>query len=359
MILLDFSKAFDKVPHQRLLMKLDYYGVRGQTLKWIQNFLMHRTQQVVVEGEKSSTGDVISGVPQGSVLGPTLFLIYINDITTNIKATVRLFADDTALYQKIHQQSDATSLQKDLDTLQDWEEQWQMGFNVSKCHVLSVTNKKNPIKSSYFLHQQPLEKVNSAKYLGVEITSDLHWGKHINSISSKANQTSAFIYRNLRGCPDSVQAHCYKSLARPVLEYASPVWDPHQSTLINSLEAVQRRAARRIVGDFSPSSSATVITSKLNLPSLQERRLQAKNMMMYKIVNGLVDMSPPAGILTTRDERLRGHGFKTLHSRVDAFRHSFFPSAIRAWNELPVELTSAKNPDLFKKHVENWTKSHR
>ena len=225
-----------------------------------------------------------------------------------------------------------------------------MSFNVSKCHVLSVTNKHNPIQHTYSLHQQPLERVHSTKYLGVEISSDLNWGKHIESVSAKANRTSAFIYRNLRGCPEAVHSHCFKSLARPLLEYASPVWDPHQANHINTLEAVQRRAARRITRDFRPTSSATALVARLNLQPLQERRHIDKAAMLYKIVNGLVNFVPPPNILIPKTRQLRCHqyGFHTLQTRVDAHLHSFFPSAIRLWNNLPADTVNSPNLSNFK-----------
>ena len=143
-------------------------------LNWIQNFLANRTQQVVVEGEQSETADVTSGVPQGSVLGPTLFLVYINDILENITSKLRLFADNTILYQSIRNSSDTRKLQEDLERLQSWEHQWQMKFNITKCYVLSVTNKKKPHPPNYHLHGHKLE-VDSAKYLGVELTKKLNW----------------------------------------------------------------------------------------------------------------------------------------------------------------------------------------
>ena len=154
-------------------MKLHYYGVRGRTLIWIQNFLANRTQQVVVEGELSETANVTSGVPQGSVLGPTLFLAYINDIGDNINSKLRLFADDTILYRNIRCPADTQKLQDDLTKLQSWEVRWQMEFNVTKCHVLSVTNKKKPQPPVYHLHGHQLEEVESAKYLGVELNKKL------------------------------------------------------------------------------------------------------------------------------------------------------------------------------------------
>ena len=266
-ILLDFSKAFDVVPHQRLIMKLYFYGIRDNTLVWIQNFLHGRTQEVVVEGKKSSVGKVISGMPQGSVLGPTLFLIYINDLGEGIDAKVRLFADDTILYKAIENiVADSESLQRDLNKLEKWEKEWQMKFNVDKCHHLIVSTKKKTHQSQYTLHGQKLEKVTNAKYLGVELNSKLTWKEHVQTVAKRANRTSAFIYRNLKGCPPNVVSHCYKGIVRPILEYASPIWDPTAKSHQDELEMVQRRSARRILSDFGRTSSVTEMLKKLELP---------------------------------------------------------------------------------------------
>ena len=289
-ILLDYAKAFDKVPHQRLIIKLFYYGVKGQPLQWIQSFLADRTQQVVVEGEVSDIGNVTSGVPQGSVLGPSLFLAYINDIGDNITSKLKLFADDTILYRHIRTNGDAKSLQSDLNKLQTWEQTWQMEFNVSKCHVLSATLKRNPIKTEYRLHDQVLEKVSSSKYLGVEISEKLHWGKHVSAITAKANKTTNFICRNLKGCPTEVKTHCYKALVRPILDHASPIWDPYQQDLIDTLEGSQKRAARRILHNYDRQTSASGLVQKLNLTPLRQRRAIDKVTMVYKIVNSEVDI---------------------------------------------------------------------
>ena len=192
-VLLDFAKAFDKVPHQRLIHKLQEAGINETTVRWIKAFLSERTQVVVVGGEASETGKVSSGVPQGSVLGPTLFLIYINDLPVNIDSNVKLFADDTLLYKNINNVEDCHKLNSDLWKLQQWEQKWLMDFNVSKCQVLRVTNKKSPIMFSYQLHGQTLQEVNSAKYLGIEISSSMKWSTHISHITSKANIQPALL----------------------------------------------------------------------------------------------------------------------------------------------------------------------
>ena len=168
-LIMDFSKAFDKVGHQRLLRKLDYYGVRGKNLKWIQNFLHRRSQRVVLEGKKSSTIDVESGVPQGSVLGPCLFLFYINDLPNGLASKVRLFADDAISYMTIDNQQDAHNLQQDLNRIGEWAKKWTMVLNTEKCKVITISRKRNKIQHVYHLNNTPLETVTSAKYLGVTI----------------------------------------------------------------------------------------------------------------------------------------------------------------------------------------------
>ena len=157
-ILLDLSKAFDKVPHLRLLYKLNHYGVRGQVLKWVTAFLSGRSQSVVCEGLASTTKPVTSGVPQGSVLGPLLFLVYINDLPSCVRSTPRLFADDCLLYRRIYTPSDCDILQSDLGRSREWATTWQMCFNPAKCEVLRVTRRtKNVIQSSYYIQNTGLE----------------------------------------------------------------------------------------------------------------------------------------------------------------------------------------------------------
>jgi hypothetical protein len=201
-VLLDFSKTFDKVPHERLLHKLHFYSVLGQYLAWISRFLQNRTQQLVLEGSKSDTAEVTSGVPQGTVLGPLLFLVFINDLPDCVVSDVRLFADDCLLYRTIKSQTDADMLQNDLTCLQEWESKWLMSFNPDKCEVIRVTNKtKNVINAEYTIRKNTLRTVDQAKYLGVTIHKNLSWKPHVSNISKKANDTQSFIQRNPRKCP--------------------------------------------------------------------------------------------------------------------------------------------------------------
>ena len=186
-IFLDFSKAFDSVPHQRLLSKLDYYGIRGKTVAWIKAFLSNRSQVVSVNGTHSSSWPVPSGVPQGSVLGPVLFLLYINDITDHIQSTMRLFADNSIVYREIKNTCDHALFQQDLTSLSEWVETWQLNFNITKCYHLGITNKVVPFCYNYFMNDIVIAKSVSTKYLGVSKSHNLNWNQHCNNICSNCH----------------------------------------------------------------------------------------------------------------------------------------------------------------------------
>ena len=188
--LLDFSKAFDKVSHEKLIHKLYGYGIRGETLSWIKAFLNGRSQTVVLEGDCSEEVPVTSGVLQGSVLGPIG--------PDKVKSQVRLFADDTAAYLAITKSAESKQLQGDLDTLQEWELDWNMEFNPGKCQVIQITRSRSPIPTQFSLHGQNIEVVNSARYLGVHIASDLSWKPLITRITNNANKSPGFLRRNLK-----------------------------------------------------------------------------------------------------------------------------------------------------------------
>ena len=239
-IIMNFSKAFDVVPHNKLLLKLDHYGIHGQTANLVSNFLMQRKQRVVIGGENSDSVRVQSGVPQGTVLGPLLFLIYNNDLPDNITSTVRLFADDCVLYRIIMNAFGAKELQKDLDRLTEWAKIWLMIFNADKCFVLKITHSHNPKTHTYSLDTNVLQETSSHAYLGVEISNDLKWNKHINNITAKGTEH----WDSLNSCTEDIKDLAYRTLVRPSLEYCAATWDPHNADQIYHLEAVQRRAAR-------------------------------------------------------------------------------------------------------------------
>jgi hypothetical protein len=302
-LLLDFSKAFDKVPHKRLSSKLRHYGISGMTLGWIQDFLSGREQSVAVNGSKSKWSPVLSGVPQGSVLGPTLFLIYINDIATDVKSTLRLFADDSILYREINDPngSDQAILQEDLNKVFKWADKWQMSFNASKCQALRITNKTKPMEHTYIVDGQHIDQTSNHKYLGVTITKKLEWKQHVQSITSSARRTLGILRRNISACPPKVKARAYKALVRPKLEFASAAWNPYTSDQAKKLEGVQNQAARFVCRNYDRTASVTSMLQSLEWDSLATRRLLNQCSMFYKIHYGLVHIpfpscvSPPLG----------------------------------------------------------------
>jgi hypothetical protein len=198
-LILDFSKAFDTVPHKHLLKKLESYGINGNILSWLEAWLTQREQQVTIEGDKSSTAKVTYGVPQGTVLGPLMFLICINDIGNDIKSKIRLFANDSLLYLAISTKDDCKQLQQDLDRMVNWTKPWQMIFNPLKCYVLKITKKKKTVDFDYNINGQTLETVISNPYLGAERD------KQVQKVVAKGNKALGFIRRNVGSCPEVVK----------------------------------------------------------------------------------------------------------------------------------------------------------
>ncbi|KAK7103646.1 hypothetical protein V1264_018511 [Littorina saxatilis] len=353
--ILDFSKAFDTVPHPSLLYKLQSYGVKGNLHSWLQNFLTKRLMRVVVDGEESVEVPVDSGVPQGTVLGPVLFLCHINDLPASVKSQVRLFADDCLLYRTINSYSDHHILQADLKTLEEWANTWGMRFNAKKCYILSIRN-----KSSFFynLDNHILQKVNSNPYLGVTFTDDLSWTTHINKIVKKANSTLGLLRRNLRSCPQSCRRTAYVSLIRSTLEYSCLVWDPYKQGDIDSLENVQKRAARFITQNYRDRNPGCVseMLSRLQLPPLQERRKQQRLTFLFKVVRGLVPAVPPEKFIqqqkskrqvkqrvnkdftssaTVRNiTRNNSQCFTVECTKTPVYKYSFFTRTVIDWNNL-------------------------
>lgn len=352
MILLDFAKAFDKVPHARLLHKLDFYGIRGNLKSWIGSFLSGRKQRVVLDGCTSSEADVASGVPQGTVLGPLLFLAFINDLPEWAKhSDTRLFADDSLLFRQIKNQQDADLLQQDLKALEEWEKTWQMSFHPSKCTVIRIpSQRKKLIQTSYTLHGHTLEVEESSKYLGINISEDLTWDRHIYQVAGKANRTLGFLRRNFRDCTIPVKKATYTAMVRPAMEYSSAVWDPVSQKHIQLLELVQRRAARYVFNNYTDRTPGCVtqMVKDLHWETLEERRRSGRLCMLYRITNNLVDIEPSI-YLQASDNRTRGQA-RFFQQRIEypAYRNSFFPHTAREWNSLPSSVTEATSLEGFR-----------
>lgn len=354
-MILDFSKAFDKVAHQRLLSKLKYYGIRDVTLSWISTWLTTRTQRVVVDGEASTSVHVTSGVPQGTVLGPLMFLLFINDIGDEVDSTIKLFADDCLLMRRIASVDDTVKLQSDMDRLLEWADRWQMQFNAKKCYSMRIHRKRYPIMHTYTMRGDDLLSVASKAYLGLELHERLSWKSHVDAVTNKASRTLGFIRRNLgRQCPTEVKKLAYISLVRSQLEYASVVWDPNKRNQIDQLEKVQRRALRFICGNYQRDASVTSMREQLNLPTLEERRKRARLSMFYKIANNKIaipipDYIKPRERTTRRSQQQR---YMRLGSSMDTYKFSYFPRTLKDWDELPQIIVELPSLEQFKVALE-------
>ena len=285
----------------------------------------------------------MSGVPQGTVLGPLLFSLHINDIMSDIESEIRLFADDCVCYREIKDIEDTLKLQKDIDRLGIWARKWGMRFQPVKCNMMQLTKKHSKIQASYTLEGTVLENVESIKYLGVTITSDLKWNSHIRNVCSKANRTLGFLRRNLFSCPQDVKEAAYKSMVRPILEYESTVWDPHCNGLNDELENVQKLAARFVTRNYSyETGSMTGILEELKWETFQKRRKDNRLVLLYKGLKGKARI--PTDDLIPKNRRCRNQHssvFQIPTASKDAYKKSFFPQTIRDWNVLPDSLISS------------------
>ena len=286
-IYLDYRKAFDSVPYERLLVKLHAHGIRGKVLQWIRNFLKDREQRVVINGVSSNAAFVTSGIPQGSVLGPILFLIYVNDLPEIVTSTVKLFADDTKIYRKIQNTHDSEELQRDLDKLMNWSQRWQLPFNMGKCSILHL-GKNNP-NHKYKLTSEgdivELVEIEEEKDLGIKFDSLLSFKQHTSECVSKANQRIGLIRRNFQQLDNYMFLLLYKSLIRPLLEYGNTVWYPCYKQDSQELEKVQRRATKLVKNLRDMAYPARL--RALDLPTLVYRRKRADMLQMYRIITGV------------------------------------------------------------------------
>ena len=263
---------------------------------------------MVLVCQASDPVPVLSGVPKVSVLCPVLFLIFINDLPDNIRSSVHLFADDCVLYRNIYSLQDYLILQEDLTSLGQWEANWQMKFNVAKCHSMRVTRHQHhkQILFDYSLNNQTLENVQSAKYLGILISDNIDWGQHVSEISSKATKILGFLRRNLAFAPRSTKEVAYKTLVRTKLEYAAHIWSPHSKLQINQIEKVKRTATCWTCRRWRNRSSYGKLLDELEWPSLEARRDQSSLLLFHKIHCGAVSiekdryMTPAHSLKITR-----------------------------------------------------------
>ena len=339
-VFFDFRKAFDTVPHRPLLHKLHDLSVQPHVLKWLTCYLSSRSQYVCVRGSSSDLLPVTSGVPQGSVLGPLLFIIYIDSITTVplSAGSLSLYADDMLLYRPITSMTDFDLLQKDINNLSAWSANNYLNFDASKCKFMIISRRSHPTLpiSPLLIRDCPLERVYSYKYLGVWLTSTLSWSVHISKVCARARRQVGILYRKFYGHANSPTLFkLYLSFVRPLLEYAAPVWDPHHKGLIDSLESVQKFGLKVVTGAWD--SDYVTLLSSCNISSLQSRRRQLKMLFLYKIIHGETFPNPPIQARNiARYLRSNGqHHFVRPPTHSNAHYFSFFPHSITLWNSLP------------------------
>ena len=249
-VYLDFAKAFDKVSHDLLLVKLHNFGIRGNLLRWFGDYLSGRLQRVTVLGVTSEPLPVLSGVPQGSILGPLLFLIYVNDLpkSTSHDTTVTMFADDTKCHRHLRNLQDTIILQQDLDSVANWCNDWRMDLNQTKCVVMHFSRIAQPMITQYTISDTPVLQSSSHKDLGITTTNDLKWNKQVQEISTKANKMLGFIKRTAFDIRQRrVRKVLYLTMVRSQLAYGSQVWAPQTVNNILTVERVQRRATKFIL----------------------------------------------------------------------------------------------------------------
>lgn len=350
-IYMDFAKAFDSVLCSKLLVKLERYGINGLTLNWIQDFLHDRSQHVRVENSLSGSSSVRSGVPQGSVLGPLLFVIFINDICKSVcdNILVKLFADDVKLYIAFCDTNSPNQLQTAIDSIVKWSNIWQLTVSPTKCAVLSIG--KRITVYDYNINNTIIPRVNNFSDLGVIIDSSLTFEPHITSICNKARQRAALILKCFTSRNPKLLTRAFTTFVRPSLEYASCVWSPQNSHCINMIESIQRNFTNNLFGKkkLSYSDRLTVLA----IDSLERRRLKSDLCMYYKILNAHIDLNVKDYFLFARAASTRGHNFKLVKPIccTNFQLNQFGIRCVNAWNALPSNIVNANSVQMFKRLI--------
>ena len=386
-IYFDFAKAFDTVNHDLILSKLKYqYSIDGRMLKFFKSYLFNRTQRVVLDNCTSDIVDVLSGVPQGSILGTLLFVLFINDIFNSIDKNllIGLYADDTKLSRKIETWSDCDILQSDIDTLNNWCISNKMKFNTDKCKVLTVgksepmiTNELPFCKYSYTLGDKILDYTSCERDLGILINERLDWHEHHDYVLKKGYQMLEMTKRTCHFVFDSGKKRMlYLTLVRSNFEHCSTIWRPVNIVDLRKFEALQKRAIKWINSEEAYRYSDEVYTIRCreaNILPLQLHFELNDLVFFYKIVYDLIPVSLPAYISPYNGEsRLRSTRMDelsyavndntvipldTAHSNSKFFK-SFFYRTMHSWNALPLDIRKSCPLVKFKLEVKNflWNK---
>ena len=357
----DYSAAFQSVNHSLLLHKLRHsYHVSGTALNWLSTYLKNRKQRVVVNGRCSDWTDVVSGTPEGGLLSPLLFAMYVNDLPDKIKTNCLLFADDVKLYHKISTSDDSLLLQKDIDSLCQWSADWNLNLNPAKCKSFTVTLKRSPISSRYSINGSTLERVSSIRDLGVWLDTKLTFRDHVNHSVAKANRALGVMIRSLQtGCargalkPEPILA-AYFGNVRSILEYGCVIWGGAAKTHLDRLDHVQHKfliwfESHVYTTHPSPSLSYSDLLQSFNIASLAQRRVQYDILFVYKILSGRIDSSLllQSFSLQTPTRHTRSALHTVMHvpfARVDTVKRAVFARAPRNTN---LFLSARPAMDLF------------
>jgi ribonuclease P/MRP protein subunit RPP40 len=348
-IYLDFQKAFDKVPHRRLMKKVSAMGIGGEIYNWIEDWLRDRKQRVCLTGSSSGWANVSSGVPQGSVLGPLLFLIYINDIDNGIASKILKFADDTKLYRQVGTAEDIANLRSDLGKLVGWSKEWLMLFNVEKCKVMHIGVGNG--KAGYKMDGVQLQEVHEEMDLGVLVQDNLKCAQQCAKVVGKANRVLGMIKRTFKNFSSNVVMKLYKCLIRPRLEYAVQAWRPYLQKDIDLIEGVQRRATKLVVETKGMSYEERL--KFLDMTTLETRRVRGDLIEVFKIMKGFENVNKDK-FFTMDTGCTRGHELKLFKPscRLDCRKYAFSNRIINMWNSLPSNIIACNTVDNFKHKID-------
>ena len=329
------------------------YRVQGDILEQIRNYLQNQKINVTIEGSSSEAQEVSAGVPQGSILGPLLFLIYVNDIVNNLHGTPFLYADDTAIMMPINNLNPNVSFElinQDLNQLYAWATNWFMCFNPTKTVYMIVTTKRQ--KPNYPVPQmnnKSLNEVEQHKHLGVTISSNLTWDNHIDTVVRKANSIIGQLWSLNRHIPRKALEDIYLTFARPILEYGCTIYDNGSASLKKRLEDTQRRAAIACTRAYCHTKHETLL-AELGWESLDTRRTFLKLSMFYKIINNHTPQYLRTLIPTPVNHQynLRNNLIPQIPTRLSCFKNSYIPNSIAKWNSLDTEIKERPTYSSFK-----------
>ena len=359
-IYLDFAKAFDTVPHKRLITKLEGYGVKGSVLNWIKDFLSNRTQYVSVNGECSTSMPVSSGVPQGSVLGPVLFVYFINDMPTVTEEDMNLFADDAKAFKEILTKQDHNDLQTCINALVQWSIKWGMGFNGCKCKVMhqGKNNPRYPYTISDGIKTHNLEETVCEKDLGVYVDNALSFEDHVNLTVKKARRSAGMLLRSIEFKTPYILVPLFKSLVRSIIEYANPVWCPYKRKHIDLLEKIQRSFTKRVNGMYNLEYCQRL--ERLGLPSIEFRRFRGDLIETYKILHEIYDPVTTRELLSLNKFHTRGHNFKLNKNspNLNTYKFFFVNRIVNLWNQLPYHVVNSPSVNVFKNRIDSLLQNH-